>query len=160
LIIIIMGVSGSGKTTVGRALAKATNAVFFDADDYHPVSNVDKMARGQPLTDLERQPWLQSLRALVEAWTEPEELAVLACSALSERSRERLHVGEAGVGLVFLAGPEETIEARMRGREHFMPPELLPSQLAALDPPRQALELDVRRPVEELVAQIRRHWQL
>jgi gluconokinase len=160
LIIIVMGVSGSGKTTVGRALASATGGTFFEGDDFHPVANVEKMRRGVPLTEAEREPWLSSLRDLVEEWAPRQELAVLACSALTRRSRARLHVGEDGVRLVFLHGPPETLDARLRSRQHFFPPTLLASQLATLVPPEDALELDVREPVDQLVRRIREAWGL
>ncbi|HEU4620155.1 MAG TPA: gluconokinase [Gammaproteobacteria bacterium] len=155
-----MGVSGSGKTTIGRALARATGAAFFDADDFHPAANVEKMRRGEPLDEADRLPWLGRLRELVDEWLAPGRLAVLACSALTAHSRALLGVERAGVRLVFLKGPPELIARRMRRRRHFMPPELLGSQLETLEPPADALELDVRRPVDELVAEIRSAWKL
>jgi gluconokinase len=159
-VIVVMGISGSGKTTVGRALAEATGATFFDADDFHPAANVEKMRRGEPLTEVDRGPWLRALRALIDEWLPPGRVAVLACSALTARSRALLGVGRAGVKLVFLNGPSELILERMRKRRHFMPPALLDSQLATLEPPATALELDVRRPVDELVDEIREVWDL
>jgi gluconokinase len=160
LIIIIMGVSGSGKTTVGRELAQQTGAAFFEGDDFHSEANIAKMRSGHPLTEADRQPWLSSLRRVVEEWMAPGKLAVLACSALTEHSRQELGVGRAGVELVFLNGSPELIESRMRKRHHFMPPELLGSQFATLEPPKDALQLDVSLPVDELVARIRKALNL
>lgn len=150
-----MGVSGTGKTTVGRALARASGARFVDADDLHPAANVDRMRRGVPLTDDDREPWLSALRDIVDGALARPGVLVLACSALTARARRRLGAGRDNVRLVFLRGPKELIETRMRRRTHFMRPELLDSQLATLAPPADALELDVSQPVDTLVARIR-----
>ena len=150
-----MGVSGSGKTTVARELARAVNGVFYDADDYHSADSIAKMRRGEPLTEDDRAAWLGRLAAIVARHASGDELAVLAASALTGTSRAPLGVGRPGARLVFLHGPTELIEARMRSRRHFMPAELLPSQLALLEPPSDALELDIRQPVADLVRQIR-----
>jgi len=155
MVIVIMGVSGSGKTTVGRELARATGAPFFDADDFHSAANVEKMRRGEPLDEANRLPWLARLREVVDEWLPSDRFAVLACSALTVRSRALLGVERPGVKLVFLNGPPELVWRRMHSRRHFMPPELLASQLATLEAPTDALELDVRRPVDELVEEIR-----
>ncbi len=160
MVVIIMGVSGSGKTTVGRALARETGGTFFDADDFHSAENVAKMRRGEPLTEADREPWLEVLRRLVDAWRTDERLAVLACSALTAHSREQLGVGRPGIELVFLHGPAELIRERMRARHHFMPAELLASQIGTLEPPEDALRLDVSLPVPALVARIRAQWRL
>ena len=160
MIIIIMGVSGAGKTTVAKALSSATGAAFFEGDDFHPSPNVEKMRRGVPLEEADRAAWLASLRNIVEEWAPRSELAVLACSALTRRSRAQLHAGKDGVGLVFLHGPPEILEVRMRARRHFMPPTLLDSQLATLEPPEAALVLDIREPVDGLVRRIREEWEL
>lgn len=160
IVIVLMGVSGSGKTTVGRALAHAVGGRFFDADDFHSAANVERMRRGRPLTDEDRGPWLAALRAAVDEWLDTPGVAVLACSALTARSRRSLGIERDGIRLVHLQGPAELIESRMRQREHFMRPELLASQLATLELPADALELDVSGPVDELVDRIRSEFGL
>ena len=134
-----MGVSGSGKTTVGRLLADRLGATFIEGDAYHPAANVAKMERGEPLTDADRAPWLDALRAVIEELLERDATGVVACSALKARYRERLHVGHPRVRLVYLEGDPPTIRARMEARaDHFMPPDLLRSQFEALEPPTDA----------------------
>lgn len=154
-VVVVMGVSGSGKTTVGRALAARIGAEFHDADEYHPRANVDKMRSGVPLTEADRKPWLERLRREIDAWLAADTAAVLACSALTARSRAILGTRRDGVRLVFLQGPRDLILERMRAREHFMPPALLDSQFATLEPPTadEALTLDAALPVATLVAQ-------
>ena len=154
MVIVVMGVSGSGKSTVGRALAGRIHGRFVDADDYHPVANVAKMREGTPLTDEDREAWLQALRAEVDGSLAARETIVLACSALTRRSRHVLGTERDGVRLVHLRGTPELIAERMRGREHFMPVSLLASQFATLEPPDGALELDAARSPDELVARI------
>lgn len=152
-VVVVMGVSGSGKTTVGRALARKIGAEFHDADDYHPPANVDKMRSGVPLTEADRKPWLECLRGEIDGWLERQTAAVLACSALTARSRAILGTSRDGVRLVFLQGSRDLLLERMRSREHFMPPALLDSQLATLEPPStdEALTLDAALPVATLV---------
>lgn len=145
-----MGVSGSGKTTVGERLAAALGRRFADADDLHPQANVDKMARGIPLTDADREPWLDAVAA--ELATGP---VVMACSALRRAYRDRLRAGDPGLRLVYLHGGRDLLAERMGHRDHFMPVALLDSQLATLEEPgpdEAALSYDVVRPVEEIVA--------
>jgi carbohydrate kinase (thermoresistant glucokinase family) len=149
-----MGVSGSGKSTVGRKLAERIGARFVDGDDHHPAANVAKMRSGVPLTDEDRAPWIAALRTMLDAWLASGDTVVLACSALTERIRTALGVGRPGIHLVFLSGSQDLIDARMRERDHFMPPALLDSQFALLEPPHEALELDIRQAPEELVAGI------
>ncbi|MDA7901093.1 gluconokinase [bacterium] len=147
--IIVMGVSGSGKSTVGQLLANEAGGKFYDGDDFHPPENVAKMASGTPLTDKDRQSWLESLARLI---TEKEGLLVIACSALKEQYRKIL----VGADFVFLKGDRSLIEARLKAREnHYMPPSLLDSQFADLEAPQHALALDVSHSPEELVGQIR-----
>ena len=160
MVIVVMGVSGAGKTTVGRALAQAVGGGFLDADDYHPAANVAKMRGGDPLTDDDREAWLRALRSMIDARLPERGIFVLACSALTERIRGVLGADRDGVRVVFLNGPKELIRARMQGREHFMPATLLDSQIALLEPPPRALELDIRETPEELVARIVRHLRL
>lgn len=155
MVIVVMGVSGSGKTTVGRALASAIGGEFRDADDYHPRQNIEKMSRGVPLTDEDRAPWLDVLRKLIDERRTADGVLVLACSALTRSIRERLGLGREGIRVVHLEGSEALLAARMRERKHFMAPELLPSQLALLERPRSAIVLDAAQPVEQLVREIR-----
>ena len=145
-----MGVSGSGKTTVGERLAAALGLRFADADDLHPQANVDKMARGIPLTDADREPWLDAVAAELAAGP-----VVMACSALRRPYRDRLRAGDPDLRLVSLHGARDLLAERMGHREHFMPVALLDSQLATLEEPgpdESALSYDVVRPVDEIVA--------
>ena len=160
MILVVMGVCGCGKTTVGEALAAALGWRFLDADDFHPPSNVAKMASGTPLTDDDRWPWLDRLADELRGILARGAHAVLACSALKEAYRERL--ARAGdVRFVHLVGDFDTIAARLAARTHrYMPATLLQSQFAALEPPREALDVDVRDPVDVQVATIRCAFRL
>ncbi|MFC0619382.1 gluconokinase [Deinococcus budaensis] len=149
--VIVTGVSGSGKTTLGAALAGRLGWAFADADDFHPAANREKMASGVPLTDEDRAPWLEALHRLIADHVRRERPLVLACSALKERYRRTL-IGELeGVRIVFAQGSRDLIAGRMSARQHFMPVALLDSQLAALEPPQDALTVDIRLPLEENV---------
>lgn len=153
--ILVMGVSGSGKTTVGMALAKRLNWAFADADSYHPQSNRHKMAQGIPLSDTDRQPWLVILRTLIEGHLRDHKPLVLACSALKASYRKILCENLAGIEVVFLQGSRELIAERMKHRTgHFMPVGLLDSQLATLEPPTDAIAVDIDKPVEAIVEDI------
>jgi gluconokinase len=155
MVVVLMGVSGSGKTTVGRLLAARTGATFYDADDFHPQANVEKMRRGVPLTDEDRRPWLEALRALVASCLERGERAVLACSALKEEYRRRILL-DGRVKLVYLKGDYALIKERLKKRSgHFMKPELLDSQFDALEEPRHALQVEADAPPEEIVEAIK-----
>lgn len=159
--IVVMGVSGCGKTTVGRALAQALGWRFVDADDFHPPANVHKMRAGIALDDTDRAPWLARLNAVIRHAIATDAPLVLACSALKARYRERLRERAAGVAFVHLAGDFDTIRARLAARSgHYMPPALLQSQFDALEPPAEALAVDVREPVEAIVARVRGAWGL
>ena len=152
-----MGVAGSGKTTIGRALATALGWSFRDADEFHPPANRAKMAAGQPLTDADRAPWLAAIRAHIDDQLARGENAVVTCSALKERYRSQLVADPARVKLVHLTGDPALLEARIAGRrDHFMKPEMLASQLAALEPPHDALTVDIAAPRDTIVAYIRR----
>jgi len=155
MILVLMGVCGSGKTTVGEALAASLGCAFLDADDFHPPANVAKMASGQPLTDDDRWPWLDRIVAELSRILARGDNAVLACSALKQSYRERLQ--RAGdVRIVYLKGDAATISARLASRQHeYMPPSLLPSQFAALEEPDDALVVDIREPVSSQVQYIR-----
>ena len=156
-VLIVMGVSGAGKTRLGAALASALGWDFADADDYHPPANVAKMRAGVPLTDDDRAPWLATLRSELGRRFALGRPLVLACSALKERYREAL-VGNDGNGIRFihLDGPPELIAARLAARTgHYMSPNLLASQLATLEAPADALRLDISSTTEEQVAAVR-----
>jgi gluconokinase len=151
MIVLVMGVAGVGKTTIGEALAHALDARFVDADDYHPPENIAKMKAGIPLQDADRWPWLDRLNE--ELKKHPN--AVLACSALKERYRRRLAEGVADFRIVYLHGTAELLRERIKARQHrYMPAALLDSQLATLEPPADAIAIDVAAPLEESVAVI------
>jgi gluconokinase len=160
MVVILMGVTASGKTTVGRLLATASGYQFYDADDFHPRANVDKMRRGIPLDDADRRPWLEALRDLVRRCLAEGRNAVLACSALKEAYR-RYFLIDPRVKLVYLKVDEGLIRQRLqRRRGHFMNPSLLESQFATLEEPENALWLDASRSPEEVVGTIRRRLQM
>ena len=155
MIILIMGVSGVGKTTVGQALAEQLGWTFADADDFHFPANVAKMRAGIPLTDDDRVPWLASLRAAIEAWLAARQSAVLACSALKQAYRDQLVI-DPGVKLVFLHADFNRISKRIAARHgHYMNPDLLKSQYDALEIPQDAVSIDVGQPLPRIVAAIR-----
>lgn len=164
-VILLMGVMGSGKTTVGELLAEHLSWSFLDADAYHPQSNIDKMARGHALTDADRGPWLRILSEIIDTWLDVEGAGsqvpvraagvVLACSALKQEYREILVGQKTGVQIIFLNGSEALLQARLSLRAHaFMPPALLQSQLASLEAPKRGLTVDIAASPEALVAQI------
>jgi len=160
MIVVLMGVSGSGKTTIGNAIAERTGATFADADDYHPLANKQKMAAGQALNDADRQPWLEILNGLLREWFEQGTSGVLACSALKEMYRTTLAAGmPAGtVGFVLLDGSREMIAERLAQRQHeYMNPKLLDSQLATLEPPSDAYRVVNDRSPGEIAEQILQH---
>jgi gluconokinase len=160
MVLIIMGVSGSGKTTVGKLLASELGWTFADADDYHSAANVEKMRSGIPLTDSDRAPWLESLRSLIASWIAEGTNAVLACSALKGGYRERLLVGPE-VRFVYLKGDRALLAERMRARHgHFMAERMLASQLETLEEPEDAVVVDVNRSPEEIVVEIRKRMAL
>ena len=151
MIVVVMGVSGVGKTTIGRLAAERLGWRFIDADDHHPAANVAKMAAGTPLQDEDRWPWLDALNQMLRR----ESSAVLACSALKESYRRRLLAGVDDAHVVFLDADKALIAERLAARKHrYMPAKLLDSQLATLEPPRRALRIDVAQPVEASVTAI------
>src|SRR5687767_9940460 len=153
--LILMGVSGSGKTTIGKALASKLGWDFYDADDFHPPENITKMEQGIPLNDSDRAPWLASLHDLIESYLARNRPAVLACSALKERYRQKLLEGNHGVQLIYLKGSYELLWSRMSARtDHYMKPEMLQSQFEALEEPAHAIVIDVSHSVEEIVQEI------
>ncbi len=144
MIVILMGVSGSGKTTVGQEVVKRLGWKLLDADDYHPPANIEKMSRGVPLVDSDRWPWLDRLNAIMREADALGESALLACSALKARYRDRLAIGLADVRWVFLKGDFALIESRLLSRKgHYMKAGLLQSQFAALEDPSNALIVDI-----------------
>jgi gluconokinase len=155
MIVVLMGVCGSGKTVVGEALAADLGWPFHDGDDFHPPANVAKMAAGVPLIDADRWPWLDVLAAEMAAVNKAGKDAVLACSALKRAYRDR--IARAGnVRFVYLEGDYDTIAARLATRSHrYMPPTLLASQFATLEAPDDAIVIDVRATIPEQVARIR-----
>lgn len=152
-----MGVSGCGKTHVGRLLAERLGWDFLDGDDFHPEPNVRKMASGIPLDDDDRWPWLGAIRDAVDGRIRNDEPAVVACSALKASYRQALGLPRKGVALVYLTGDPELIRARLEARPgHFMPPSLLASQLATLEPPAEATTVDVTPAPEDVACEIAR----
>jgi gluconokinase len=153
-LVLVMGVSGSGKSTVGALLAVALGVPFADGDAFHPAGNIAKMAAGTPLTDADRWPWLAAIGAWLDAQVGPG--GVATCSALKRAYRERLLTGRPGVRLLHLAGAPELIGARQAARAgHFMPPSLMASQFATLEPPEPGegcITLSVAATPEAIVA--------
>ena len=156
--IVVMGVSGSGKSHVGRLLAERLGWAFADADDFHPAANVAKMRSGVPLDDADRGPWLAALAGLLQAALADGQPLVLACSALKRAYRERLGLPQPGIRLVLLTGPAELLRKRIEQRAgHFMPATLLDSQLATLEPPcedERPLVIDVSESAENVVGRL------
>jgi gluconokinase len=163
MMIIMFGVSGAGKTTIGKLLARELGWKFVEADDFHPAANVDKMRRGVPLSDEDRQPWLEKLRVAVEQLLEASENAVLVCSALKKKYRDRLRVSDE-VKFVFLRGDRNQIANQLRHRHgHFMNPDLLESQFADLEEPESServLTVDLGPSPEKIVETIEQKLQL
>ncbi len=157
MIVVLMGVSGSGKTTIGTLLAQKACAVFADADDYHPEANRAKMAAGHALDDADREPWLEILNGVLRGWHDNGTKGVMACSALKVKYRETLANGmpERAVIFCLLELSKEMLEKRMAGRHHeFMNPALLDSQLATLEAPGGALVVKNDRAPDEVVDEI------
>lgn len=156
LAILLMGVAGSGKTTVGLLLAAQLGWSFRDADDFHPPENIAKMSTGQPLDDRDRAPWLAAIRAYLADCLARGESAIVTCSALRAAYRTAAIPDPARVKLVHLAGDYRLILERMNARQgHFMKPAMLESQFAALEPPADALAVDITQPPAALAAEIR-----
>ena len=160
MFIILMGVSGSGKSTVGVALARELGWSFFDGDDYHPERNVAKMRAGIPLTDDDRRDWLLTLANLILENLQRAKPGVLACSALKQKYRDILNIDPEQVRFVHLKGSRELISARMHERTgHFMPAGMLDSQFMALEEPGDALTVQIDRSPREIVSFIIDHLQ-
>lgn len=156
-IILVMGVSGAGKTTIASLLARRLGWDFLDADDLHPPANHAKMARGEPLNDEDRWPWLAAVSDWMRTRQKRGDAAVVACSALKRIYRDRLRAGVAELAIVFIQADAELLAERLKRRSgHFMPPSLLASQFEALEPPgpdEHAIVVDAHRPPEEIIGQ-------
>jgi gluconokinase len=156
--IIVMGVSGSGKTSVGRSLAEHLGWDFYDADDFHPPANIAKMTDGIPLNDSDRAPWLDALNELISSCLKRNRSGALACSALKERYRARLLEGNDGVLIVYLKGSYDLIWSRMENRTaHYMKPHMLKSQFDTLEEPADALTVDISLPLNDVLQLILRY---
>jgi gluconokinase len=157
-VIVVMGVSGCGKTTVAEMLASKLHWQFAEADDFHPVANVDKMRAGTPLTDEDRWPWLAAMRAWIDSTRDAGQKCIVTCSALKRSYRERLGGGRDDTRFVHLEGAYDVIAQRLAGRKHaYMPPALLRSQFETLEPPgpdENPLVLSVEHAPAKLVEQV------
>lgn len=157
MIVVLMGVSGSGKTTIGKRLAERTGWTFTDADDYFPDAYKQKMAAGIPLSDEDRAPWLEALNGVLRGWDKEGSNGVLACSALKAKYHKALKasVSEDRIRFVFLDGSKDLIAKRLATRKHeYMNPKLLESQLATLEKPTDAIRIVNDREPDEIVSQI------
>lgn len=155
MVVVLMGVTGSGKTTVGRLLSTELGWTYYDADDFHPRANILKMTSGTSLNDDDRRPWLEILSRLIRDCLERDEWAVLACSALKESYRKFLLVDER-VKLIYLKGDYEIIQKRLSERRgHYMNPALLDSQLETLEEPLRGLQVDISLSPDEIVKRIK-----
>jgi gluconokinase len=156
-----MGVSGSGKTAIGQLLAKNLGWRFYDGDDFHPKANVDKMRRGVPLTDKDREPWLTALQHLIQDLIGKNQSAVITCSALKQSYRDRLVGNLKNVVLVYLKGSYDLIRKRLLARKgHFFNVNLLRSQFETLEDPEGVLTFDIAQEPDAIVNQIRRELGL
>jgi gluconokinase len=153
--VIVMGVSGSGKSSVGKLLAEQLGWEFYDADDFHPPENVARMAKGIPLSDSDRAPWLSLLNKLIGSSLKADRPGVLACSALKEGYRRQLMDGNDGIQIVYLKGSYDLIWSRMEKRtNHYMKPHMLKSQFDTLEEPTHALTTHIAMPIDDIVQAI------
>ena len=161
MIVILMGVSGSGKSTIGQNLAAALGWSFYDGDDFHPAANIEKMANGIALTDADRADWLAALAELIRNLSGDGKSGVIACSALKQIYREMLEQNLPNVQFVYLKGSYELILQRLRARQgHYMRPALLQSQFDTMEEPGRALVVDIEQSPAEIINQIRRTFAL
>jgi gluconokinase len=160
LVVVVMGVSGSGKTTIGPMLAAALGGDYAEGDAFHPPANVAKMKSGQPLGDADRRPWLEAMAAAIRDWSQKDRPTVLSCSALKRGYRDILRGGSPELRFVHLAGDKPLIAARLAARKgHFMPATLLDSQLATLEPPGpdEAITVSIDQAPDAIVAEAVAH---
>ncbi len=158
MVILLMGVAGCGKTTVGKELARILSCPFFDADDFHTVANREKMKRGQALTDIDRKPWLKVLSDLIRDWEADGKNLVLACSALRKKYRTRLS-RNGKIHFVFLKGTFTLICERLKNRKgHYFNPELLESQFEELEEPTDAIVVEISQDVDTIVWQLKQKY--
>src|SRR5580658_11381523 len=154
MIVIVMGTTGSGKTTIGSLLAKRLGWQFVDADDFHPPANVEKMKHGIPLTDADREPWLKALHDKIVEWNTEKRNVVLACSALKQSYRDELRASP-DVKFVYLKGSYELFSQRVLARKgHFAKQDLLASQFATLEEPADAMVVDAAQSPEDMVTEV------
>lgn len=157
MVILVMGVSGVGKTTVGQLLAKSLGWEFRDADDFHSAANIEKMSRGIPLTDGDRWPWIEIMQGAIDEWLKEDKNVVLACSALKDSYRKLLLRDEEQMKVVYLKGSFDLIQKRLQQREnHYMKPDLLISQFDTLEEPEAGVWVDAGEPPEVIIAGIKK----
>jgi len=155
MIVVLMGVAGAGKTTIGRLLADTLHWQFVDGDSFHPPENVEKMRSGLPLSDDDRRPWLEALRAAIDRWLRTGKNVVLACSALTAAHRRALIPPSDAIRVVYLRASYDVIQPRVARRpHHFMPASLLPSQFALLEEPSDAVAVDAALPPDHIVREV------
>ncbi len=161
MVIVLMGVAGSGKTTIGEALATRLSWPFYDADGFHPAENIEKMSRGIALTDRDRDPWLAAIRNKIDSLVAQNRSAILGCSALKEEYRQRLREGHPEVELVYLTADYSLIHSRIAARPgHFFKKDLLKSQFDDLEEPRRALSVSAAQRPDQIVEEIVRRLSL
>lgn len=160
-IVVLMGVSGSGKTTIGELLASSLGWLFYEGDAFHPESNIEKMGHGLPLDDQDRKPWLDKLKELISNLTLKGEPAILACSALKRSYRDHLRNDNQAVVFVYLKGQRDLIQNRLERRQpHFMKADMVGSQFQVLEEPKRALIVDIAQKPEMIVAAIKKAFDL
>ena len=156
MIVVVMGVSGSGKSTIGQLLAVSLDWEFIDADTFHSVANIEKMSHGIPLSDEDRKPWLEQLQKAIALWLSKNKNVVLACSALKSSYRQILWLDPERMRLVYIKSSFELLQQRLKQRQnHFMSQNLLQSQFDALEEPEDSIEVEAGQPVTASVQQIR-----